>query len=687
MPSKKHTKTTKTAKSTKTKVKSKAVPSVSSSKNSSSLKRGQPKVLVLITVLALIIASLPATIPATVSVIHNHKINSLSYEKKYGHWQILNIPKAFRLNTVHAAMLPTGDVLLVAGSGNNIKNFDTYEDTGMISVLKSAVLNPVTMKIKIVDTPSDLFCGGQAMLASGNLLVAGGTSGYEQLTDLTKPAGAMTIHNENPNDTVRTLKRGTKFVGPSGKVYVSVQTVTLQPATKTTNANGSVNVTHSTATVFVQAAHPGKSYLAQKNLHYDIAGLTGSNKQNVYGQGAAMTLDKQNFRGDNKSYEFNPWTEKYVATGEMNVARWYPSLPVLTNGNVLAVSGLDNTGQITTTTEEFNPETKKWSLGKNMAFATYPALFRTQNPDVLFYSGSNAGYGPVNTGRTPGFWNYVTDAFQPVKGLKDPKVTETSDSVVLPPRQGSNDGLQSSSIMIAGGGGIGNSDVATARTDIINLASSDPHYVSGPSLPSPLRYVNLTVTPWDQIFMSGGTRDYRAKHNSYNYKTGMIDPTTHKIYPMANELVGRGYHSGSLLLPDGRIIVFGNDPLYSDKNDTIPGTFEQRIEIYTPPELYDSKKPVVTARYGQKVHRGQVLTYKTTEASDIKTVRLIPPTSVTHVTNLAQRSIAAVVSHKDGKISVTLPSSLNVLTNGWYMLFAVNSHGTPAQAVMIQVVS
>jgi hypothetical protein len=686
MPSKKSTtvkpKTKPKAKTTTVTTKTKSKAQVSSS-----LRRGQPKVLVIATILALLVASLPATIPETISLIHKHKIDSLGYEEKYGHWQILNIPKTFRLNTVHAAVLPTGDVLLVAGSGNNIKNFDTYQDTGMISVLKSAVLNPVTMQIKTVDTPSDLFCGGQAMLASGNLLVAGGTSGYEQLTDLTKPAGAMIIHNENPADKTRIFKRGTKFVSPSGKVYLSTQTVTLKPATKTISASGAVTITHSTTTVFVSAAVGSKSYLAKKNLHYNIAGLTGLNKQNIYGQGAAMTLDKQNFRGDDKSYEFNPWTEKYVATGTLNVARWYPSLPVLTNGHVLAVSGLDNTGQITTTTEEFNPETKSWTLGKNMAFATYPALFRTQNPNVLFYSGSNAGYGPVNTGRTPGFWNYVTDSFSAVKGLQDPKVTETSDSVVLPPSEGSNNGTQSSRIMIAGGGGIGNSDVATARTDIINLASSDPHYVAGPSLPSPLRYVNLTVTPWDQVFMSGGTRDYRAKFNSYSYKTGMIDPTNGKIYPMANELVGRGYHSGSLLLSDGRIIVFGNDPLYSDKKDTIPGTFEQRIEIYTPPELYDSKPPVVSAKYGQKVHRGQVLTYKTTEAADIKTVRLIPPTSATHVTNLAQRSIAAVVTHKGGTISVTIPSSVNVLMNGWYMLFAVNQHGTPAHAVMIQVVS
>jgi hypothetical protein len=653
----------------------------------SSLRRGQPRMMIGLTILALLIASLPIAIPTTVHAVHTHKIDSLSYEKQYGHWQIVNLPKAFRINTVHAAMLPTGKILLVAGSGNNIKNFNTYIDTGMIKVLKSVVLDPETMQVKLVDTPSDLFCGGHAMLQSGNLLIAGGTSGYEQLTNVTKPAGAMVIHNENPDDITRTFNRGTKFTSPSGKVYISTQTVTLKPATKTILANGQAQVTHSSTTVFVQAAAASKRYITKTNLHYNIVGLNSSLKSNIYGQGAPMTLKKQDFRGDDKSYEFNPWTEKYVATGPMNVARWYPSLPVLTNGHVLAVSGLDNTGNITNTTEEFNPETKKWTLGNSMDFATYPALFDTQNPDVLFYSGSNAGYGPINTGRTPGFWNYVTNAFSPVKGLDDPGVTETSDSVVLPPAYGSNNGIQSSKIMIAGGGGIGQSNKATARTDIIDLSSADPHYIRGPNLTSPLRYVNMTITPWDEIFTSGGTRDYRAEHNSYSLDASMMNLSSGKVYKMANELVGRGYHSGSLLLPNGKILVFGNDPLYNDKDDTVPGTFDQRIEIFTPPELYDSKAPVLTATYGQKVHLGETLTYKATEASEIKTVRLIPPSSVTHVTNLEQRSIEAVVTHTGNTISVTLPTNANTLTDGWYMLFAMNSNQTPSKAVMVQVVS
>lgn len=63
---------------------------------------------------------------------------------------------------------------------------------------------------------------------------------------------------------------------------------------------------------------------------------------------------------------------------------------------------------------------------------------------------------------------------------------------------------------------------------------------------------------------------------------------------VADPAVGRDYHSGSVLLPDGRAMVFGSDPLCADRANTRPGVFEQRIEIHTPPYLYRSSRPVLT---------------------------------------------------------------------------------------------
>jgi len=449
---------------------------------------------------------------------------------------------------------------------------------------------------------------------------------------------------------------------------------------------GHIMVHRSSAKVFVEAVSEDASYITDKAAQYRIDGLKGSDTRNIYGQGGPMTLDKQDFRGDNKAYEFDPVKEAYVQVEDMKESRWYPSLPVLANGDVLAVSGLDNSGAITETTEYYNPDSKKWSWGPNRAFPTYPALFRTQNPDVLFYSGSSAGYGPADKGRAPGLWNIKENTFDAVSGLRSPDILETSASVALPPKQGSNDGSQSWRVMVAGGGGIGESPLVTDRTDVIDLSSSKPVYTPGPNLPEAVRYVNMTVTPWDEVFATGGTTDYRAKGNSYSYKTYSINPATNRITSLAESPIGRGYHSGSLLLPDGRILVFGGDPLYGDKDNTKAGTFEQRLELFTPPQFFRHAQPTLTGKDNQRVQRGQQLTFTSDQAANIRTARLIAPSSATHVTNIEQRSVAAIVKHDNGKLVVSLPHDENVLPDGWYMLFVTDGNGTSSKAKMIQVV-
>lgn len=655
-------------------------------------KRGQPIILLITTVVSLLIASMPMSVPALAQWKHNNKINSLEYKQEFGFWEVIDLPEEFKLNTIHAAALPTGKVLLVAGTGNNEEAFNKYSNEGNIQVLKTAILDPGTMDVKLIETPADLFCAGHALLHSGSLLVAGGTSGYEKLEGtVTKPAGGITIYNESPDGGARTIKKGTKFTSESGKVYVSTESVVLEPAHKIDRGGGDVTIHRAQEKVFVEAIEPDTSYITNGSEKFSVEGMQGQDKQNIYAQGGPMTLNQQDFRGDDVSYEFDPIKEEYVRVGDLNESRWYPSLPVLTNGEVLAVSGLDNAGQITTTTERYSPSKKTWEWGPDRALPTYPALFRTSIPDVLFYSGSSAGYGPENVGREPGFWNVKTNSFNPVSGLRDTDILETSGSVVLPPKKASNDSSQSNRVMVAGGGGIGESKLVTNRTDVIDLDSANPVYTPGPNLPEALRYINLTVTPWDEVFANGGSHDYRAKNNSYSFKSFSINPTNNSIKMLADEPVGRTYHSGSLLLKDGRILVFGGDPLYSDKDNTTPGKFEQRLEIFTPPQFFRGERPTLhDENHGSgkvQAKRGSEIKLHSDNANDIKYARLIPPSSTTHVTNIDQRSVGVKVSiGRDSIVNLTLPSDVNVLPNGWYMLFAVNDQDIPSQALMVEIV-
>jgi Domain of unknown function (DUF1929) len=649
-------------------------------------RRGRPHIMLITTLMALLMTSLPMSLPAFAGWRDETRRNSMDFKQQYGYWQTIDLPEEFKLNAIHAALLPTGKVLLVAGTGNNREAFNSYYDEGKIAVIKTVVLDPVSMQIKLVETPRDLFCGGHAFLHSGKLLVAGGTVGYEVLAqDVRKPAGPMVIHNEDPDSPVKTFPKGTRFIGPNAKVYLSTEEVVVEPAHKADYGEGRVDIHHSSTKVFVEAEGVDDGYITSAYEQYKIEDLSGTDAHNIYGQGGPMTRNKQDFRGDNRAFEFDPVTEQYVEVDSMGESRWYPSLPVLTNGEVLAVSGLDNVGVITETTEFYNPEQKKWRWGPNRAFPSYPALFRTSNPDVLFFSGSSAGYGPQDKGREPGLWNVRDNSFTPVKGLRETAILETSASVMLPPKQGSNDGSQSQRVMLAGGGGIGESELVTARSDIIDLSQPNPAFQPGPYLPAAVRYLNMTVMPWDEVIGTGGTNDYRAKSNSYSHETFSYNPASNTISNLATTPIGRGYHSGTLLLPDGRVLVFGGDPLYGDKDNTKSGKFEQRLEIFTPPQLFVSERPVLEGLSAQEINRGDKLKF-TTSSTAIKTARLIPPSSTTHVTNIEQRSVAAIVNQREGELTIDIPSDENVLPNGWYMLFVTNEYGTPSIAKMVQIV-
>ncbi len=172
--------------------------------------------------------------------------------------------------------------------------------------------------------------------------------------------------------------------------------------------------------------------------------------------------------------------------------------------------------------------------------------------------------------------------------------------------------------------------------------------MDGPSLEKGTRYPQASILPDDTVLISGGSEDYRGRGGSNILQARIYDAKSGGMRRVADPLVGRNYHSGSLLLPDGRVMFFGSDSLYADKANTKPGKFEQRIEIYTPPYLYRDARPTLSG--GPKtVQRGESATFATKHASSIKTARLIRPSASTHVTDVDQQSIALDFEKTDGR--------------------------------------
>src|ERR1700753_2367725 len=206
---------------------------------------------------AVLAANVP-TVGATVNGwYHHYQITHGGYEARYGLWTKLNIPAKYRINGIHSTLLDNGDVLIMAGSGNNQSMFNA-------GTFKTLLLNPVTMKEKMIYTPWDVFCAGHIELPDGNILLAGGTARYENLKPV-YPGGSMTVVNKDPRHAV-TLAKGTIFTAPNGKRFRSAFTLTVPKATEKPGVDGAdATLVASEQNVWVDAVKKGKASLEPTN--------------------------------------------------------------------------------------------------------------------------------------------------------------------------------------------------------------------------------------------------------------------------------------------------------------------------------------------------------------------------------------------------------------------------------------
>jgi hypothetical protein len=627
-------------------------------------------ILAVLMVAGVLAANIPTVGGAIARWYHNYEITRPGYEAKNGLWVKLNIPAKFRVNGIHSTLLYNGDVLIMAGSGNNQAFFNA-------GTFKTLLLNPVTMQEKLIPTPWDLFCAGHIELPDGNILVAGGTARYENL----KPAyagGSMTVVNTDPSQPW-SLPKGTIFTAPNGATFATAFAMTIPKATLRIGVDGLPAVSNSQQNTWVDAMQKGNGSVVPKAEQYRVQGLAGQAAgQQLYGIGTPMTLQKQNFQGTKDAYIFNVKTERFVKVNSMNYARWYPTLAEMGNGMVMTMSGLDNVGQVTMNNEMFNPKTDKWSTGPYRGFPTYPATFLTESGQ-LFFTGSNAGYGPsTRAWRTPGFWNIKTDKFRPVPGIPSPQNLETSASVLLPP-------AQKQTIMVLGGGGVGQSSTSTARTALIDMAAPDPHWIRGPNLAEPTRYPITVLMPNDGVLVTGGSRYYRGMHGSDNRDTRIYNVATNSFSQAANSITGRDYHSGGLLLPNGSILTLGGNPLFGNAQDTAPQTFNQEVDVYYPPYFFRGTRPrIVSAPKVLKLSRHYLI--KVSSPASIQYLRLMRPDNPTHVTDVNARSIAVNFTRtSNGVLRISMPSNPNLVPPSYYMLFAVSERGLPSAGYWVRV--
>jgi len=226
----------------------------------------------------------------------------------------------------------------------------------------------------------------------------------------------------------------------------------------------------------------------------------------------------------------------------------------------------------------------------------------------------------------------------------------------------------------------------SSRIDTIDLVGGETNYSS--RLTGKLNqgrwYGSGVLLPDTSVMVfSGANRDEVVAPGleAAIVQTERFDPVTQTWKKMALQNQRRTYHNTAVLMADGRVLVGGHAPITTGYTAHIDlsalglGPNDGRdpsFEIYSPPYVFRSDRPVISNATSTPVNlnRGQTHKINTSSAAAIDGVLLIRNTDTTHLVDADQRAVyVPIVSRNSNSVTVRIPDSAAVLPAGHYMLF------------------
>jgi len=361
---------------------------------------------------------------------------------------------------------------------------------------------------------------------------------------------------------------------------------------------------------------------------------------------------------------YNPFTNLWTRTSDMNAGRYYPTNTTLSGGDVLVVAGSFKEG-----VEGNNILPQVWQnangtwrdlTNAQRLLPWYPFMFLAPNGQV-FNAGPNQDTGYLDT-TGQGGW------------------TPVASSHLLSRADGSAVMYDQGKVMIVGGAE--GTMRPTKTAEIIDLNAASPTWQFTKPMAYARHFHNAILLPDGKVFVVGGTSSAGLGGRGAVLTPELWNPVTGQWSSMAPMQTKRLYHATASLLPDGRVIV-GGGGRPARKGEDYP---HNDFEIYSPPYLFNGIRPTILSA-PPDVTYGQTFFVQTPEAADIRNVNWIRLSSVTHGFDQNQRINHLNFSQAPDGLNVTVPSSGNLSPPGHYMLFILNRDGVPSVATIIRVAS
>ena len=355
--------------------------------------------------------------------------------------------------------------------------------------------------------------------------------------------------------------------------------------------------------------------------------------------------------GNNNSNLFDYANNTLTRNSNMNRARWYSSSTALLNGEVYTQGGTGGTDfpEVRGTNGTFRLLT---AAATGSFDFMYPRNFIAPDGRVFGYDSNGKMYY-INTAGT----GSVTSAGQ----FTGPTSSNASAAMFRPGR-----------ILQFGG----NSNGAV----VIDITGAAPVVTPTQSMSSQRRWVNATILPDGKVLATGGSSVDNQLTN-VNNSAEIWDPNTGTWTVGASGNRARLYHSNSLLMPDASVLVAGGGAPGPQTNTN--------VEVYYPPYLYDASGALAARPSIESVPSviaiGQTFPLDFASAPGISRVVMLKTGATTHSFNMEQRFNELTFTASGSRLMVQSPTHAANAPPGFYLLFVLDSSGTPSIGRIVKV--
>ncbi len=357
--------------------------------------------------------------------------------------------------------------------------------------------------------------------------------------------------------------------------------------------------------------------------------------------------------GNNNSNVLDLSSSVLSRGNNMNRARWYSGSTVLLNGEVYIQGGSSGTDR-----PEVRALNGTFRLLSGADTSTldfmYPRNFIAPDGRVFGYDSSGRMYyvNPNGTGTIANVGQFASNY----------RASDASAAMFRPGRILQFGGNSNGALVI---------DISAGGTPVLTPTQS---------MSTQRRLVNATILPNGKVLATGGSQ-VNNQLTGVNNSAEIWDPTTGTWTRGPDGQRPRLYHSMSMLLPDGRVLVGGGGA---------PGPMANlNMEAFHPPYLYDAAgalatQPRLTSAPAQ-IDIGETFFVDFTDAADISRVTMIKTGSVTHSWNMEQRFVELTFVRSGSRLRVQAPTRAADAPPGFWLLFALNESGVPSLARIVKV--